>query len=64
MYTKQGRSARSVIAVVSVLLLLSAGCSDEVRQILLTTTESGVKTIFDGLISALFVVFAGNRGGF
>ncbi len=43
---------------------LAAGCTDEVQQTILTATESGVKTIVDGLVSALFVAFSSSRGGF
>ena len=57
-------TAPVVLTTLIVILALTTGCSDEVQQTIFTSLESGLKTIADGLISALFVALAGNRGAF
>ena len=58
------RVAPTVLTILTVLVALASGCSDEVQQTLFSSLEAGLKTIADGLISALFVALAGDRGVF
>ena len=58
------RAAPAVLTILIFIIALASGCSDEVQQTILGSLEAGLKTIADGLISALFVALAGDRGAF